>query len=88
MLPLAATALFQIKEIRLFFFFSASYGLVDIDTELAKVDLGLVNLLHQLLVCIGNIVESKDAETEAEEEEGAKGDEGPEGKLFEVCILV
>lgn len=61
---------------------SASYDLVDVDTELAKVNFGQVNLLHQLFVCIGNIVEGKDAETEAEKEEGAKGDEGPEGKLF------
>lgn len=60
----------------------SSWYLVDIDTELAQVHLGLVNLVHELLVRLGDVVESKDTEAETEEEEGTKGDEGPEGKLF------
>lgn len=58
-----------------------SCNLVDIDAELAEVNLGLANLLHQLLVRFGDIVEGDDAEAETEEEEGAKGDESPKREL-------
>lgn len=58
-----------------------SCSLVDIDTELAEVNLGLANLLHQLLVRLGDIVKGDDAEAETEEEKGAKGDESPKGEL-------
>lgn len=54
---------------------------VNVDTQLAQVDLGHVNLLHELLVRVGHVVEGEDAEAEAEEEDGAKGDEGPKGEL-------
>lgn len=59
--------------------------LVDIDTQLPQVNLGLANLSHEFLVRVGHIVESEDTETEAEEEVCAKGDEDPEGEL---CVFV
>lgn len=65
-----------------------SCNLVDIDAELAEVNLGLANLLHQLLVRFGDIVEGDDAETKTEEKEGAKGDESPKGELCFCATLV
>ena len=55
--------------------------LVDIDTELAQVNLGLVNLSHELLVRVGNVVEGQDAPTKTEEGDSAEGNESPEGEL-------
>lgn len=55
--------------------------LVHADTESAEVLLRQVDLGHQLLVSLWDVVESQDAEAEAEEEESAEGDEGPEGEL-------
>lgn len=66
--------------------FSISWYLVDIDTELAQVDLGSFNLVHQLLVRLGNIVKGKNAEAETEEKKSAKGNESPEGKLVGVTM--
>lgn len=59
-------------------------NLIHIHTQFAQVDLGEFDLLHELLVCGRNIIESEDAVTKAEEEEGSKGDEGPKGELC-VC---
>lgn len=56
-------------------------NLVDIDAELAQVNLGLVNLSHELLVRVGNVVEGQDAPAETEEGDSAEGNEGPEGEL-------
>lgn len=56
-------------------------NLVDIDTELAQVNLGLVNLSHELLVRVGNVVEGQDAPAETEEGDSAERNEGPEGEL-------
>lgn len=60
-------------------------SLVDSDTHLSQFGLGLVNLGHELLVCLRHVVEGEDAPAEAEEEECAEGDEGPEGELS--CAL-
>lgn len=57
-------------------------SLVDINTELAQVRLGQVNLLHQLLVRLGDVVEGQDAPAQAEEEQGTEADEGPEWQLL------
>lgn len=54
---------------------------VDIDAELSQISLGQVDFLHELLVRLRNVVESKNAPAETEEEDGTEGDEGPEGKL-------
>jgi hypothetical protein len=56
--------------------------LVHVNAKLPEVDLGQLNLLHQLLVRRGNIVEGKDAPAETEEEECAERNEGPEGELY------
>lgn len=32
-------------------------------------------------MCFGHVVEGEDTQTEAEEEDGTEGDEGPEGEL-------
>lgn len=61
--------------------------LVDVDAELAEVNLGLVNLLHQLLVRFGHIVKGEDAEAETKEEERPKGDESPKGKDGDDLLL-
>lgn len=57
-------------------------SLVDSDTHLSQFGLGLVNLSHELLVRLWHVVEGEDAPAEAEEEECAEGDEGPEGELW------
>ena len=59
----------------------AKSSLVDSDAHLSQFGLGLVNLGHELLVRLRHVVEGEDAEAEAEEEDGAKGDEGPKGEL-------
>jgi hypothetical protein len=59
--------------------------LVDVNTQLPQLNLGLGDLSHELLVRIGDVVEGEDAEAEAEEEECAERDEGPEGELRKVC---
>lgn len=57
---------------------------VYVDAQRPQLDLCLRNLAHQLLVRVGNIVESQHAPAEAEEEECAEGDEEPEGELEKV----
>lgn len=56
--------------------------LVNVNAQPPQIRLGHINLLHQLLVRGGDVVEGEDAPAEAEEEHSAKGDEGPEGELF------
>lgn len=56
-------------------------SLVDIDAQFPQVGLGQLDLAHQLLVGGGYVVEGHDVPAESEEEVGAEGDEGPEGKL-------
>lgn len=53
----------------------------NINPLLPQIHFRLINLLHQFLIRVGNIVECEDSEAEFEEEVCAKGDEGPEGKL-------
>ena len=57
--------------------------LVDTDPLLPQIHLGLLNLSHQFLVRLRNIVEREDAVAEFEEEEAAEGYDDPEGKLHE-----
>jgi len=56
-------------------------NLVDSDAELSELNLGLLNLRRELLVCVGDVVEGEDAEAETEEEVCAEGDQSPEGEL-------
>lgn len=42
----------------------------------------LLNLRHQLLVGLRNVVEGENSVAEFAQEIGAEGDEGPEGELF------
>lgn len=60
-------------------------SLVDIDTQLSQVGLSLVNLRHQLLVRLGDIVEGHDVVAESGEEVCAEGNESPEGELRDDC---
>ena len=55
--------------------------LVHINAKSPQVRLGQFDLLHELLVRLGHVVEGEDAPAEAEEEECAERNEGPEGKL-------
>lgn len=55
--------------------------LVDVDAHLAQVLLGKVNLRHELLVRLGDVVEGEYSQAEAEEKDGAESDEGPEWEL-------
>lgn len=61
--------------------------LVDVDAPRPEVLLREVDLLHQLLVGLGHVVEGEDAPAEGEEEVGAEGDEDPEGELLEWLAL-
>lgn len=67
-------SLFQLRHV--------CHDLVHVNAKLPKIDLGQLNLLHQLLVRCGNIVESEDAPAKTEEEERAEGNEGPEWELL------
>lgn len=42
----------------------------------------LLNLRHQLLVGLRNVIEGENSVAEFAQEIGAEGDEGPEGELF------
>lgn len=55
--------------------------LVDIDAELAQIDLGNLNLLHQLLMRLRHVIECEDTPAEAEQQRRAEADEQPQGKL-------
>jgi hypothetical protein len=57
--------------------------LVHIHTQCPEILLGELDLGHQLLVSLGNIVEGENAPAETEEEKSAKGDESPERELSE-----
>lgn len=61
--------------------FVSKQALVNGDAKVAQVSLGLLDLSHELLVRLRHVVEGNDAPAETEEEEGAKGNEGPEGEL-------
>lgn len=65
--------------------FRKTWYLVDVDTELAEVDLGGLDLVHQLLVRLRHVVKGKNAEAETEQKKGAERNEGPERKLFSRC---
>lgn len=54
---------------------------IDVDAELSQIRLGHVDLAHEFLVRLGDIVEGQDAPAEPEQEKGAEGDESPEGEL-------
>lgn len=60
---------------------TAAALLVHVDAKSPQVRLGQFDLLHELLVRLGHVVEGEDAPAEAEEEECAERYEGPEGKL-------
>lgn len=60
---------------------AAHAHLVDINAHLSQVQLGKLNLTHELLMSLGDVVEGEDTEAEAEEEDGAEGNEGPPGEL-------
>jgi hypothetical protein len=64
---------------------NSSYYLVDIDSKLAQILLGQVNLPHKLLVRLGNVVEGQNAPAQTEEERRAEADESPEWQLVIVC---
>lgn len=55
--------------------------LVHRHAERAQFRLGQLNLLHELLVRRGDVVEGEDAPAEAEEQQGAEADERPERQL-------
>lgn len=57
-------------------------SLIDGNAELSELNLSLLDLRRELLVCVGDVVEGKDAESEPKEEVCAEGDESPEGKLY------
>lgn len=58
-------------------------SLVHRDAQLPQLDLGGLDLAHELLMGGGDVVEGQHAPAEEDEEVGAEGDEGPEGKLLE-----
>jgi len=61
--------------------------LVHVDTKLPQVDLGQRNLIHQLPVRRGDIIEGQEAPAEAEEEKCAKGNESPGGEDRDDLLL-
>lgn len=50
------------------------------DPQLPQLPLGDLDLAHELVVRLGDVVEGQDAPAEADEQVGAEGDEGPEGQ--------
>ncbi|KAL2279268.1 hypothetical protein FJTKL_13629 [Diaporthe vaccinii] len=50
------------------------------DAQLPQLPLGDLDLAHELVVRLGDVVEGQDAPAEADEQVGAEGDEGPEGQ--------
>jgi hypothetical protein len=52
--------------------------LVNLHTLSPQISPRQINLLHELCVCLGDIVECEYAEPEFEEQVGTEGDEGPE----------
>lgn len=57
-------------------------NLVHLDIALAQVSLGQFDLLLQLGVGLGDVVESEDRDTEATEEVTAENNERVEGQLY------
>lgn len=55
--------------------------LVDIDVALAQLNLGQLNLLLQLRVCLGDVIECEDRETQAAQEIASESDDSVEGEL-------
>lgn len=55
--------------------------LVDFNLALAQVHLGQLNLLLEFGVCLGNVVEGEDCDTQAGEEVAGEDDKSVEGKL-------
>jgi hypothetical protein len=62
---------------------SCGAALVDVDAKRAQVFLRQINLGHDLLVRLGNVVEGQNAPAETEEQVSAERDEKPEREL---CI--
>lgn len=50
------------------------------NAQLPQLDLGHLDLAHELFVGLGGVVEGQDAPAEADKQVGAEGDEGPEGQ--------
>lgn len=61
-------------------FASLPSPLVHGDAQLPQLPLGDLDLAHELVVGLGDVVEGQDAPAEADEQVGAEGDEGPEGQ--------
>lgn len=57
-----------------------SAPLIHGDAQLPQLPLGDLDLAHELVVGLGDVVEGQDAPAEADEQVGAEGDEGPEGQ--------
>ena len=59
--------------------------LVHINAFIPQLLLRLLDLLHQLLVCLRNVIEAVHVVAELEEEVCAKGHQSPERKL---CVIL
>lgn len=57
---------------------------IDLHSLQPQLTLCNINFAHQLLVGVWDIVEGEHAVAQFEKEEGAEGDEGPEGELWSV----
>jgi hypothetical protein len=55
--------------------------LIDVDSQTTQVVLCHLDFGHELLVCLGYVVEGHHIPAEAEKEEGAERDKRPERKL-------
>ena len=55
--------------------------LVDVDVALAQLNLGQLDLLLQLCVCLGDVVKCEDRETQTAQEIASKSDDSVEGEL-------
>lgn len=58
------------------------HSIIDLHPLQPQLALRNVDLAHQLRVGLGHVVEGQHAVAELEEQEGAEGNEGPEGELF------
>lgn len=68
--------------------FKLARSLINTNALGPEIRLRKLDLLHQLLVRLGRVAEGEHAPAEAEEDPSAEGDEGPEGELIVVCLLV
>lgn len=64
------------------FLFHRIHTSIHIHTLALQIFPRLLNLRHQLLVGLRNVVEGENSIAEFAQEVGAEGDEGPEGELF------